>query len=95
MSRTAPRASSPVALHRMERALDENGRDVTWIDEDAGHSRSLRTSDPDGHVPDVHYDTEWYEAPDELAAREEEQKLGEAWNLKTIESFHRHCTPLV
>jgi catechol 2,3-dioxygenase len=62
----AMRASSPEALDRVERALGEGGRETTWIDGYAGHGRTLRTTDPDGHEVDVYYDTEWYDAPREL-----------------------------
>jgi catechol 2,3-dioxygenase len=66
MGPTALRASSPEALDRIERALGESGHEVTWIDGYAGHGRTLRTSDPDGHETDVYYDTEWYDAPERL-----------------------------
>jgi catechol 2,3-dioxygenase len=66
MGPTALRASSPEALDTIERALGESGRDVTWIDGYAGHGRTLRTSDPDDHFVDVYYDTDWYDAPQQL-----------------------------
>jgi catechol 2,3 dioxygenase len=68
MGPTALRASSPEALAHIERTLGEAGHDVSWIDGYAGHGRTLRTHDPDGHAIDVYYDTEWYDAPEHLRA---------------------------
>lgn len=64
--RTALRASSPEALERRAAAIREAGRDGEWVDGEAGTGRTFRTSDPDGHVLDLYYETEWYEAPPEL-----------------------------
>ncbi|MFD6421311.1 VOC family protein [Streptomyces sp. NPDC060198] len=64
--RTALRASSPEALERRAAACREAGRDGEWVDGEAGTGRTFRTSDPDGHVLDLYYETEWYEAPPEL-----------------------------
>lgn len=66
MGPTAVRASSPDALDRIERTLGDAGHDITWIDGYAGHGRTLRTTDPDGHELDVYFDTRWYEAPEQL-----------------------------
>ncbi|MEV6160723.1 VOC family protein [Streptomyces sp. NPDC052052] len=64
--RTALRASSPEALERRAAACLEAGREGEWVDGEAGTGRTFRTSDPDGHVLDLYYETEWYQAPPEL-----------------------------
>ena len=63
MGPTSLRTSSPQALDLIERSLGDGGHDSAWIPGYAGHGRTLRTSDPDGHPIDVYYDTQWYDAP--------------------------------
>jgi catechol 2,3-dioxygenase len=145
MEHMALRARSPQALARRVAALKGSGFDIGWIDGDMGQGPAFRCRDPDGHIIELYYETEWYEAPVELKpalknqaqrfpARgvnvrridhlnclavdiksnriffendlgcrlteqivwtEEERKKGQAWGLKTIESFHTHGTPPV
>jgi catechol 2,3-dioxygenase len=59
------RTRSPQALERRAAALAESGLGIGWIDGDVGHGRAYRCHDPDGHVIELYYDTEWYEAPPE------------------------------
>lgn len=64
--RTALRASGTDALERRAAAIRESGRDGAWVDGEAGTGRTFRTTDPDGHILDLYYETEWYRAPAEF-----------------------------
>ena len=64
--RTAFRASSPEALQRRVRAIEESGGSGEWVDGRAGTGRTYLTHDPDGHEYALYYDTAWYVAPDHL-----------------------------
>ncbi|MBY5790716.1 VOC family protein [Rhizobium leguminosarum] len=62
----AYRATSPEALDRRVKAIEQSGYEVIgWIDGDAGHGRAFRFCDPFGHVFEIYYDTVWYEPPEE------------------------------
>src|SRR5690348_15177973 len=66
MAHVAYRCRSPQALERRAAALKGSGFDVGWTDGDLGHGRTFVCKDPDDHVIELNYDTEWYEAPPEL-----------------------------
>jgi catechol 2,3-dioxygenase len=66
MGHMAFRTRSPQALERRAAALVGSGFDVGWSDGDVGHGKTFVCRDPDGHVVELYYDTEWYEAPAEL-----------------------------
>jgi catechol 2,3-dioxygenase len=66
MGHMAFRTRSPQALERRAAALKGSGFDVGWSDGDVGHGKTFVCRDPDGHVVELYYDTEWYEAPAEL-----------------------------
>jgi len=68
LRRTALRASSPEALERRAEAVRLSGQDGAWVDGLAGTGRTFLTTDPDGHELALYYDTEWYEAPEDLRA---------------------------
>jgi catechol 2,3-dioxygenase len=54
---------SPEALERRAAALKGSGFDVGWSDGDLGHGKTFVCRDPDGHVHELYYETEWYAAP--------------------------------
>ena len=60
------RTRSPQALERRAAALKGSGFDVGWSDGDLGHGKTFVCKDPDGHVIELYYETEWYEPPPEL-----------------------------
>ena len=63
LGHAAFRARSPQALERRIAALRDAGAEV-WTEEGSfGHGPGHRFRDPDGHVFELYYDTEWYEAP--------------------------------
>ena len=66
MEHMALRARSPQALERRVAALKGSGFDIGWTDGDLGHGPAFRCRDPDGHIVELYYETEWYQAPPEL-----------------------------
>jgi catechol 2,3-dioxygenase len=36
---------------------------IGWTDGDLGHGRRFVCHDPDGHIVELYYETEWYDAP--------------------------------
>lgn len=57
------RAASPAALERRAAALGQAGLGVGWTNGDFGRGRSYRFRDPDGHIMEVYYEEQRYEAP--------------------------------
>ena len=62
----ALRTWSPEALERRVAAVEATGLGLGWIDGDVGHGPAYRFTDPDGHVFELLYEVERYEAPPEL-----------------------------
>ena len=65
--RTGLRASSREALDRRVRAIEDAGLGIGWRDGDPGIGPTYVFRDPDGHELEVYWESEWYEAPPELA----------------------------
>jgi catechol 2,3-dioxygenase len=66
MGHMAFRTRSPQALERRAAALKGTEFEVGWTEGDLGHGKTYVCKDPDGHVIELYYDTEWYQAPPEL-----------------------------
>ncbi|HSR25551.1 MAG TPA: VOC family protein [Candidatus Eisenbacteria bacterium] len=62
----ALRAWSEEALERRVRAIERSGCGIGWVDGDVGHGPAYRFTDPDGHLMEVYYQAERYEAPEHL-----------------------------
>jgi catechol 2,3-dioxygenase len=62
----ALRAWSPEALERRVAAIEAAGRGLGWHEGDHGHGKAYRFTDPDGHVMELIWDAERYEAPERL-----------------------------
>ena len=60
------RARSPQALQRLVAALTGSGHDIGWTDGDLGHGPAFQCRDPDGHIIELYYETEWYQPPPHL-----------------------------
>ena len=60
------RARSPQALERRVAALKGSEFAIGWVDGDMGQGPAFRCRDPDGHIVELYYETEWYQAPPEL-----------------------------
>lgn len=56
------RAMSEAALERRVAAIEATGRGIGWTNGDYGRGRSYRFGDPDGHLMDIYYEEERYEA---------------------------------
>ena len=63
MGHYAFRTSSPQALARRVAALEHSGLGQGWTDGDLGHGPAYRFADPDGHIVEIYYETEWYAPP--------------------------------
>ena len=63
LGHAAFRCRSPQALERRVAALRADGAAVEEVAQSFGHGRAFRFRDPDGHLFELYYDTEWYAAP--------------------------------
>jgi catechol 2,3-dioxygenase len=63
MGHAALRTRSRQALDRRLAALRAEGTEVWAVEDNLGHGTGWRFRDPDGHVFEIYWDTEWYEAP--------------------------------
>src|SRR5471030_909662 len=66
MEHMALRARSPQALERRVAALKGSEFAIGWTDGDMGQGPAFRCRDPDGHIVELYYETEWYQAPPEF-----------------------------
>jgi catechol 2,3-dioxygenase len=57
------RTWSPEALERRAAAIEALGRGIGWVDGDVGHGRAYRFHAPDGHVCELHWESERYVPP--------------------------------
>lgn len=65
LGHAAFRTRSAAALERRRAALEAEGCAVTELPRSFGHGKAYRFLDPDGHVFELYFDTQWYEAPPE------------------------------
>lgn len=63
------RADSPAALEEAVAYLESTGAGWGWIEGDLGHGRAYRFESPDGHIEEIFWDVELYEAPDAFRSR--------------------------
>ncbi len=66
IGRTNLRASSPEALERRVKTLEAAGCDVGWQDGEPGYGPTFVFRDPDGHELGIYWESERYDAPDNL-----------------------------
>jgi catechol 2,3-dioxygenase len=66
LGHAAFRARSPQALERRVAALKASGQAVGWHEGELGHGPAFQFHDPDGHLLEIYYETEWYKAPEAL-----------------------------
>jgi catechol 2,3-dioxygenase len=60
------RADSAEDLTDLARALAATGQGVDWLDGDHGHGPAYRFLSPDGHINELFWETEIWQAPPEL-----------------------------
>ncbi len=90
LGHAAFRARSPQALQRRVAALEQEGAGIGWVD-GVGHGPAYRFHDPDGHVLEVYYETERYEAPEGLrpALKNQAQRYpARGCNVRRLDHFN-------
>jgi catechol 2,3-dioxygenase len=91
LGHVAFRARSPRALARRVQALEGSGHGIGWTEGDLGHGPAFRCHDPDGHVVELYYETEWYEPPAELrpALKNQAQRFpARGINVRRLDHFN-------
>ena len=91
MGHVAFRTRSPQALERRAAALKGSGFDVGWTDGDLGHGKTFVCKDPDGHVVELYYETEWYDPPPDKkpALKNQAQRYpARGCNVRRIDHFN-------
>jgi catechol 2,3-dioxygenase len=66
MRHMAFRTRSRESLDRCVAMLKGTEYEIGWTDGDLGHGPAFTARDPDDHVIELYYDTEWYVPPPEL-----------------------------
>jgi catechol 2,3-dioxygenase len=91
LGHAAFRARSPQALARRVAALTGSGYELGWRDDELGHGPSFQFHDPDGHVIELYYETDWYEPPPELrpSLKNQAQRFpARGVNVRRIDHFN-------
>ena len=90
LGHAAFRARSAQALQRRVVALEREGAGIGWV-EGVGHGPGYRFHDPDGHVLEIYYETERYEAPEGLrpALKNQAQRYpARGCNVRRLDHFN-------
>lgn len=71
------RATSPQALERRVKALENSGLEQGWVEGDLGYGSAYRFADPDGHTMEIYYKSEKYRPSEVLrpALKNQPQKF--------------------
>ena len=91
LGHAAFRARSPQALTRRVEALKAAGAGVGWVENELGHGPAFQFRDPDGHLLEIYYETEWYQAPSALkpALKNQAQRFpARGVNVRRIDHFN-------
>ena len=91
LGHAAFRARSPQALQRRVGALQGSGFEVGWHEGELGHGPAYQFHDPDGHLIELYYETEWYEAPAALrpALKNQPQRFpARGVNVRRLDHFN-------
>ena len=91
LGHAAFRARSPQALQRRVAALRGSGYEVGWHEGELGHGPAYQFHDPDGHLVELYYETEWYEAPSSLrpALKNQAQRFpARGVNVRRLDHFN-------
>jgi catechol 2,3-dioxygenase len=91
LGHAAFRARSPQALERRVKALQAADAGVGWIEDELGHGPAYQFRDPDGHLLEIYYETEWYEAPPHLkpSLKNQAQRFpARGVNVRRIDHFN-------
>jgi catechol 2,3-dioxygenase len=63
LGHAAFRTRSQQTLERRVAALKGSGHEIGWVEDELGRGPAYRCHDPDGHVIELYYETERYDAP--------------------------------
>ncbi|MCU0945953.1 MAG: VOC family protein [Rubritepida sp.] len=91
LGHAAFRTRSAAALERRLAALRAEGCDVIRVDSNFGHGPAWRFRDPDGHVFELYWETEWYDAPADRRAslkNQAERYPARGVNVRRIDHFN-------
>ena len=92
LGHAAFRARSPQALRAAGRRRSKgSGYEVGWHEDELGHGPAYRFRDPDGHLIELYYETEWYEAPPDLrpALKNQAQRFpARGVNVRRLDHFN-------
>jgi catechol 2,3-dioxygenase len=91
LGHAAFRTRSAQALERRVAALRADGCTVTEVAANFGHGTAFRFRDPDGHVFELYWDTEWYSAPADRRAslkNQPERYPARGVNVRRIDHFN-------
>jgi catechol 2,3-dioxygenase len=91
LGHAAFRTRSAQALERRLDALRADGVEVWAEENNIGHGTGWRFRDPDGHVFELYWDTEWYEAPPERRPslkNQAERYPARGVNVRRIDHFN-------
>jgi catechol 2,3-dioxygenase len=89
------RAWSPQALDRRVQALEAAGSGKGWIEGDLGHGRAYQFTDPDGHLMEVYYEAQKYQAPPGLhpyLINQPQKFTGRGASVKRIDHVNLMCS---
>jgi catechol 2,3-dioxygenase len=100
------RTESAEALEEAVRVIEASGQGEGWIDGDQGHGRAYRFRSPDGHLNELFWEVERWQAPPELksslrnrpqryigrgaAVRRLDHVTVNASNVKSMREFYQH-----
>ncbi|HLH75078.1 MAG TPA: catechol 2,3-dioxygenase [Chloroflexota bacterium] len=88
------RTTSRPALVRRVAALEAAGCGRGWIDGDLGHGPAYRFVDPDGHLMELYYETEYFQAPADQRSRLKNQPQrysGHGIGIRRIDHVNLLC----
>jgi catechol 2,3-dioxygenase len=91
LGHAAFRTRSAQALERRVAALRADGSEVTEVGSSFGHGTAYRFRDPDGHIFELYWDTEWYDAPADRRAslkNQAERYPARGVNVRRIDHFN-------
>lgn len=91
LGHAAFRARSPAALARRVAALERSGLGVGWREGEFGHGPAYQFRDPDGHLLELYYETQWYKPPEPLrpALKNQAQRFpARGVNVRRIDHFN-------
>jgi catechol 2,3-dioxygenase len=91
LGHVAFRARSPQALARRVAALEGSGLGIGWHEGELGHGPAYRFRDPDGHLIEIYYETEWFEPPRDMrpALKNQAQRFpARGVNVRRLDHFN-------